>query len=181
MAFVGQPHGAIISAGRDGVAQPAMHWGRGGNGERTSTSSPFLAFPAGHGIVGGQRDKGVEAVLSALQWSSSQPVLELSLLGERLSPPLCFPARGCIPITGRLRTCWQRCKGDRGQGHCINKNLCANSWWFAREVEVFRISLRIGQDCFLQFLKGQIPAWRECSCSGETPACPGSTFPPPTK
>lgn len=89
--------------GRGSTACHALRKGR--NGETASTSSPFLALPAGHGIVGGQRDKGVEAVLSALQWSSSQPVLELSLLGERLSPPLCFPAQGCIPITGRLRNC----------------------------------------------------------------------------
>lgn len=54
---------------------------------------------------GAQGDKGTEAVLCALQWSSSQPVLELSQLGERLSPPLCFPAQGCVPIAGKRRNC----------------------------------------------------------------------------
>lgn len=58
------------------------------------------------GLEGGpQRDERVEGVLSALQWSSKQLVLELSLLGERLSPPHCFPAPGCIPTTGRWKNC----------------------------------------------------------------------------
>lgn len=81
--------GQSCQQGRDGVAQPATRWG--GNGKQLPCPLLFLCFQLAV-ESGAEREEGVEAVLSAVQWSSSQPMLELSLLGEQLLPPLCFRA-----------------------------------------------------------------------------------------